>query len=323
MKILRISSATLLVLLSIVFFACQKDLKSPSVASDAKGGGVGTPPPPAFVFTVPTFGTACVTDESYCFDASFTNKGGNDPGGNNSITVTISQNGLPVDGQNQQYVEATTGHFCFSGLAAGQYSILVYFRHAGSDNAQPVNVPLSFTLTVQSAEQCGGTTSECTADNISLTRSANLTYVETDIKGSVVNVSSAYTVHSCGVDFKNLKLQGGLVNKATLLSDPTPASGAASTTGDATNIKYKASTSNGNTVLTWIFDLPANGTQTFTVYYKVWGVTCGSGALTDPIGALSGAWSLKNSAGTPIGVSQADMSATQTGYLDRLYWVCP
>ena len=54
--------------------------------------------------------------------------------------------------------------------------------------------------------------------------------------------------------------------------------------------------------------------ETFSVYYNVWGVACG--------GPLSGAWSLKNSAGTPIGVSPADMSATQAGYLDRLYWNC-
>lgn len=87
MKILRLS---LLVVLAIVFFACQKDLQSPSLTSDAKGGG-GSAPPPAFVFTLPTFGTACETNASLCFDASFTNKGGNVPGGNNSITVSISQ----------------------------------------------------------------------------------------------------------------------------------------------------------------------------------------------------------------------------------------
>lgn len=38
MKVLKISSAFLLAMLAIVFFACQKDLKSPSVTSNAKGG---------------------------------------------------------------------------------------------------------------------------------------------------------------------------------------------------------------------------------------------------------------------------------------------
>lgn len=67
--------------------------------------------------------------------------------GNNSITVTISQAGTQIG--DSQIANATSGHFCFSGLLPGEYTVLVYFRHAGSDNAQPVNVPLTFTLTIQ------------------------------------------------------------------------------------------------------------------------------------------------------------------------------
>lgn len=300
-------------LLFVLVFACKKSIhESPTVdLSQPAANKVGNPaPPPAFVFTVPTFGVSCITEGSYCFNAFFTNKGGNDPGGNNSITVSLWQAGVQIG--TDQVVNGTSGNFCFNftdlGLLPGQYTVLVYFRHAGSDNAQPVNVPLTFTFTLQSELDCGGGGEfQCTADGVSLTRSSSV--VEADITGKVVNVSSNYIVHNCSDhDINKLKLQGGLVNKGSLLSTPT-------NVGDATNVVYKLSTSNGNNVLTWTFNLPAGGTHTFSVAYQVWGTGCGN--------PLSGAWSLKNSAGVPIGVSPADMSATQAGYLDRLYWNCP
>jgi len=295
-------------LLTIAFMGCKKDLKSPTLTSDGKGGG-GSAPPPAFVFNLPTFGVACETPDAngnqYCFDASFTNKGGNNPGGNNSITVTISQAGTQIG--DPQIANATSGHFCFSGLLPGQYSVVVYFRHAGSDNAQPVNVPLSFTLTIQAAANCQATS--CTVDGVTLTRSVS--NVETDINGIVTSLQTNYIVTNCGgADLTKLKLQGGLINKASLISVPTYTPGAIA----ATNVLYSLKTTGGNNVLTWTFNLPAGAVETFSVYYNVWGVSCG--------GPLSGAWSLKNSAGVPIGVSANDMSATQAGYLDRLYWNC-
>jgi hypothetical protein len=313
MRIFKPLLPSVITLLLIVFFACKKNATQSSLSElsqSAVSKTAATPaPPPAFVFTVPTFGTSCITDGSYCFDASFTNKGGNDPGGNNSITVSLWQLGVQIG--SDQVVNSTSGNFCFNftdlGLTAGQYTVLVYFRHAGSDNAHPVNVPLTFTLTIQSEGDCGGGTFQCTADGVSLTRSS--TIVEADETGKVVNVAANYIVHNCrDQNITRLKLQGGLVNKAALLSSPTNA-------GDATNVNYKLSTSNGNNVLTWTFDLPAGGTHTFSVYYTVWGTACN--------GPLSGAWSLKNSSGVPIGVAPGDMSATQAGYLDRLYWNCP
>lgn len=290
--------------LTIAFLGCKKDLKSPTLTTDAKGGG-GSAPPPAFVYNLPTFDVACETPadngNQYCFDASFTTKGGPAPGGKNSITVTISQSGTQIG--DPQVVYATSGHFCFSGLLPGQYTVLVYFRHAGSDNAQPVNVPLSFTLTIQSAADCQP--ASCTADGVTLTRSVS--NVETDINGIVTSLQTNYIVTNCGgADLTKLKLQGGLINKASLIT--------ATYSGGATNVSYKLSPSNGNTVLSWTFNLPAGAVETFSVYYNVWGVSCG--------GPLSGAWSLKNSAGVPVGVSPDDMSATQSGYLDRLYWNC-
>ena len=295
-------------------FSCQKDasqessnlLEKPSAA--AKGGGGGTTPPPAYVFTLPTFGTACALDGMYCFDASFTNKGGNEPGGNNSITVSLWQtiDLVPTQVRTDEVKEGTSANFCFSELTAGQYTVKVYFRHAGSDNAAPVNVPLTFLLTVQNAETCGGGSVDCTADGVRLTRSS--TVLETDAVGKAVNVTSNYIVTNCGTaNLTKLKLQGGLVNKADLLSDPTAI-------GGATEVVYKKSQSNGNNILSWTFNLPAGATETFGISYSVWGTSCG--------GPLSGAWSLKNSAGIPIGVAAADASATQAGYLDRLFWVC-
>jgi hypothetical protein len=307
MKMKKFSVLAIIALAMTSFFACQKDVSNngiPEIAG-AKGGGGGSAPPPAFIFNLPTFGVACVTDGTYCFDASFTNKGGNDPGGNNSITVSLWQLGVQIG--TDQVVYATSGNFCFdlTSLLPGQYTVLVYFRHAGSDNAQPVNVPLSFTLTVQSTGTCGET-STCSADGVSLTRS--LTNVETDINGIVTSLQTNYIVRNCGAnDLTRLKLQGGLINKASIITSGW--------TGDATNVNPKISTSNGNNVLTWTFNLAAGKTATFSVYYSAWGVGCGS--------PLSGAWSLKNSAGVPIGVSPEDMSAVSAGYLDRLYWNCP
>ncbi|HEY8661704.1 MAG TPA: hypothetical protein VIL78_21895 [Hanamia sp.] len=299
MKKMKFPLIALLVagLLTIAFIGCKKELKSPGVTSDVA-------PTPAFDFTLPTFGTACVTDGSYCFDASFTTHGGPAPGGNNSITVTITQGGLPVDGQDQQVVNGTSGNFCFTDLAAGQYTVLVYFRHAANDNAQPINVPLSFTLTIQTAANCSS--SECTPDGVTLTRS--LSNVVTDINGMVTSLQTNYIVTNCGgLDLTKLKLQGGLIHNASIIST--------SYAGTATNINYKLKTTNGNNVLTWTFNLPAGTSETFSVNYSVWGVNCGS--------PLSGAWSLKNSAGIPIGVSPDDESANEAGYLDRLYWNCP
>jgi len=184
------------------------------------------------------------------------------------------------------------------------FQLLVYFRHAGSDNAQPVNVPLSFTLTVQSAADCQVTA--CTVDGVTLTRSVS--NVETDISGIVTSLQTNYVVTNCGgAALTKLKLQGGLINKASLITPATY-------TGGATNLVSNPNPSNANTVLSWTFNLPAGAVETFSVYYNVWGVSCGS--------PLSGAWSLKNSAGKAIGVSPDDMSATQSGYLDRLYWIC-
>jgi hypothetical protein len=299
-------------LLTIAFIGCKKDLKSPTLTSDAKGGG-GSAPPPAFVFNLPTFGVACetpVNGNQYCFDASFTTKGLQDPGGKNSITVTISQAGTQIG--DAQVVNATSGHFCFSNLLPGEYTVLVYFRHAGSDNAQPVNVPLTFTLTIQAAANCQVTA--CTVDGVTLTRS--LSNVETADNGIVTSLQTNYIVTNCGAaDLTNLKLQGGLINKSTIIGTPSPVSGTTDANGGgATNIKYKLSTTAASNVMTWTFNLPAGTSQTFSVYYSVGGVACGS--------PLSGAWSLKNSAGVPIGVSPDDMSATQAGYLDRLYWNC-
>lgn len=311
MQLLRPLQMGLCAILMLGLVSCQKEASQDKASTEgaltmAKGGGSNPAPPPAYVFNLPTYGTACESDGIYCFDASFTNKGGNAPGGNNSMTVSLWQTINLVETQigMDQVKEGTSNQFCLSGLAAGQYTVKVYFRHAGSDNAEPVNVPLSFSLTVQAAANCG--TSQCTADGVSLTRSSSV--VETDLTGKVVNVSATYIVTNCGSqDLTKLKLQGGLVNKASLLQEPT-------TSGGATNVQPKKSVSNGNTVLTWTFNLPAGATQEFNVLYSVWGTACGN--------PLSGAWSLKNSAGIPIGVAPGDESATQAGYLDRLYWVC-
>jgi hypothetical protein len=101
-------------------------------------------------------------------------------------------------------------------------------------------------------------------------------------------------------------LQGGLVNKASNVIR--------SYSGDATevvdNSVLKGSASNW--VLSWTFNLAAGKSETFSAAYTVYPIACGN--------PLTGAWSLKKDG--VIAGSVSDPLGT-TGYLDRLYFVCP
>jgi hypothetical protein len=291
--------------LAFVLIACQKDVGSPSEISAAKGGGGGGggTPPPAFILNIPTFATSCY-GEAYCFDASFTNNGGNEPGGvHNSITVSVWSENNTVKVGDDIIVNSTNGNFCLpADLAVGSYTVRVTYAHTPSLNATPQHGTFSFPLTVSDDENCGENI--CEFEGLNLSRVAAIT---TTGGFAPLSVDLLLIVSNCGEeDQTGIKLQGGLVSKASLLSTP-------STNGDATNIFYDNRTNRGNIVLAWTFDLPAGGVQNFIINYSVSQASCGS--------PLTGEWSIKKD-GVIVG-SVSDPSLTQPGYLARLYWLCP
>lgn len=285
-------------LFTIAFYSCKKEALSPNVTSDVRGGSVT--PPAAFILHIPTAGTSCVGSE-YCFDASFTNKGGEAPGGKNSITVNV------VDVYNTTVQTDTkdgnSSTFCFSGLAEGNYVVKVQFQHAPSEMALPVNGELSFNLSVGPAGTCDYS---CANSGLTLSRTSN---VETTDAFAPVNVSVTYTVSNCSsTDFTGLKLQGGLVNKASAIDH--------STSGSATNVKDNSILKGNaaNFVISYTFDLAAGMSQNFYASYGVYPVACD--------GPLTGAWSLKKD-GAVIGtIDPATDQLGTTGYLDRLFYDC-
>ena len=300
MKNFKISFIALLCagLLTIAFYSCKKEAISPTLTSDARAGG-GTQEP-AFILHIPTAGVSCVGSE-YCFDASFTNKGGQTPGGNNSITVTIVD--LTLTTVATKSVDFESGTFCFSGLAEGNYVVKVKFQHTPSENATPVNGELSFNLSVGPEGSCGFS---CTNSGLTLSRTSN---VETSDAFSPISVSVTYTVSNCSsTDYTGLKVQGGLVNKASAIVH--------SASGDATNL-VDNSVMKGNAanfVISYTFDLAAGKSESFYASYGVYPVACG--------GALTGAWSLKKD-GVIVGtIDPAVDELGTTGYLDRLYYDC-
>lgn len=287
-------------LLTIAFIGCKKDLRSPLLTSEAKGG---TPPPPAFIFNLPTAGVSCVGTD-YCFDASFTNNGGNAPGGTfNSITVTVYDVNSAQVG-DPQIVEDNTGHFCLSNLAEGNYTVSVKFTHTPSENANPVNATFSFNLAINPEGECG-----FSCENSGLTLSRTSGVIASD-NFTPLSVQVSYIVSNCSsTDYTGLKLQGGLVNKASNITH--------SQSGDATNVVdnsvFKGNVS--NFVISYTFDLAAGKSNTFSATYDVYPFACG--------GPLTGAWSLKKD-GVIVGtIAPATDELGTTGYLDRLYYLCP
>jgi hypothetical protein len=299
MKNLKFPLIALLVagLFTIAFIGCKKESLTPSVTSDAKGGG-GTTPPPAFILHIPTAGTSCVGSE-YCFNASFTNNGGNDPGGNNTITVTI-KDVLNTTVAGPTVKDGTNNDFCFSGLAEGNYVVFVTFYHAVG---APVQGTLSFNLSVGPEGSCDFS---CATSGLTLSRTSNVTASDAF---SPLSVSVDYIVSNCSTDdYIGLKLQGGLVNKASGISH--------SQSGDALNVVDNSILKGNaaNFVISYTFDLAAGKSNTFSASYGVYPVACD--------GPLTGAWSLKKD-GVIVGtIDPAVDELGTTGYLDRLYYNC-
>jgi len=284
-------------LLTIAFIGCKKDLKSPALTSD----GTATPTP-AFTLALPDADVTCATSTTYCFNTTLLNNGGNTVGGQTQIHAEIydATNTLV---STSATLEASSGSVCFSGLnlVAGSYDVKVYYDHVENLNPKPQHGVFEFPLTVQSADQCGITT--CQTSGLTFSRTPVLVLDQNFVP---INVNVTYTVTNCTGDqtFNNLKIQGGLVNKA---SAPTIAG---SGTGLITSYTFKKN--GGNYIITGYFNLAPGQYSSFNVVYDV-ATACNN--------YLTGEWSVKNG---PIPVIDPTIQGTASPYyVNRLYSVCP
>jgi len=291
-------------LLTIAFIGCKKDLKSPTLTSDAKpvtnpGGGT-----PAFDLSLPDADVTCATSTTYCFNTTLLNHGGNPVGGQTQIHAEIwNVETPPTLVATSATLDAGSGSVCFSdlNLTAGSYTVKVYYDHVENLNATPQHGVFEFPLTVQSADQCSTTT--CQTYGLTFSRNP---VVILDQNLVPISVNVTYTVTNCTGDqtFTNLKIQGGLVNKA---SAPTIAG---SGTGLITSYTFKKN--GGNYIITGFFNLAPGQYSSFNVVYDV---------ATGCNNYLTGEWSVKNG---PIPVIDPTIQGTASPYyVNRLYSVCP
>lgn len=303
MKILKLSWLGLIPLVLLVF-SCQKDAKpiSEQLGIPSKPGGGGPPPgEPAFDLSLPDADVVCETSTTYCFNTSLLNHGGQTVGGNTTISAKI------VDGTNtvlytSAELNASQGSVCFSDLAlvAGSYTVIAHYDHVPSENAQPQHGDFSFPLTVQAAADCGITSCETTGLTFSRTPVVIL-----DQNLNPIQVDVTYTVTNCTSDqtFTNLKIQGGLVNKAGV---PT-----LTPSGTGTIYSFTSKKNGGNYILTGYFDLGPGQYSNFNVLYIV-GTACNN--------PLTGEWSVKNG---PVPVISTDLATSNPYYVNRLESICP
>ena len=303
MKQLKFSWVVLFAMTFFTLLSCQKDLSgSPELTSAAKGGGVTpTPAEPAFDLALPDADVTCETSTEYCFNTSLLNHGGNLVGGNTTITAVI-KNSLNETVATSGTLNDNQGQVCFSGLSllAGNYTVVVTYRHVPNENAQPQNGSFSYPLTVQATADCGTTTCETTGLTFSRTP---VVILDQALRPIQVNVT--YTVTNCSSDqtYNNLKIQGGLVNKA---GEPTLLPG-----GTGLITKFEAKKNGGNYILTGYFNLAPQQYANFNVIYTV-ATTCNN--------PLTGEWSVKNG---PVPLISTDLATTNPYYVNRLEFVCP
>ena len=302
MKALKLSWVAAIAMTLALFSSCQKDVSGPLVTSAAKGSGVVKAGAPAFDLSLPDADVTCETSTSYCFTTSLLNNGGQLVGGNVTISAEI-RNALNEVVATSAVLAANQGSVCFSdlGLVAGNYTVIASYDHVPNENAQPQHGEFSFPLSVQAAADCGTTLCETTGLTFSRTPviilDQNLKPIQVDVTYKVTNCSSDQT-------FSNLKIQGGLVNKAT-----EPVLSTAGSTGQISSFLPKKN--GGNYILTGYFTLAPGQYADFNVKYNVQ-TGCGN--------PLTGEWSVKNG---PIPVISTDLATTNPYYVNRLQSVCP
>jgi hypothetical protein len=305
MKSLKFPLIALLVagLLTIAFIGCKKEMNSPSLTSDAKGSVIANNSTPVFTLSLPDADVMCETSTTYCFSTTLLNNGGQTPGGQTTISAKISDlTGAIV--ATSATLEASSGSVCFSDLAliAGSYMVKVHYDHVQNPNEPNTQqADFEFPLTVQSSNDCGITTCQTTGLTFSRTPVVIL-----DQGMKPIQVDVTYTVTNCTADqtFNNLKIQGGLVNKA---SEPSLTS-----SGTGYIISYKPKSNGANYIITGYFNLAPGQYSSFNVVYKV---------QTACDNYLTGEWSVKNG---PIPVIDPTIAGTESPYyVNRLYSKCP
>jgi hypothetical protein len=300
MKAFKLSWASVMALALVFFYSCQKDVSGPMVTSAARSGGTQAGAP-AFDLSLPDADVTCETSSTYCFNTSLLNNGGQLVGGKVTISAEI-RNSLNEVVATSAELLANQGSVCFSdlGLVAGQYTVIAIYDHVPNENAQPQHGEFSFPLTVQAAADCGTTLCETTGLTFSRTPviilDQNLKPIQVDVTYKVTNCSSDQT-------FNNLKIQGGLVNKAT---EP-----ALSTAGTGLISSFTQKKNGGNFILTGYFSLAPGQYSDFKVKYLVQ-TACGN--------PMTGEWSVKNG---PVPVISTDLATTNPYYVNRLQSVCP
>lgn len=307
MKQLKLSWIGLFALAFFTLLSCQKDISGlPELTSAAKGGPT-TPPSvePAFDLALPDVDVTCATNTEYCFNTSLLNRGGNLVGGNVTINAVMQQFNVLLNTYETIYTSATLsenqGSVCFSGLqlTAGAYKVVVTYKHANG-NADPQTGSFEFPLTVKAEGDCG--TSSCEVSGLTFTRTPVLVL---NAAMQPIQADVTYTVSNCTSNetFTNLKIQGGLVNKAG-----APELGQS---GTGLISKYDFKKNGGNYIITGYFDLAPGQYSNFNVKYSV-DTKCGN--------YLTGEWSVKNG---PVPVIGDDLATTNPYYVNRLKSVCP
>lgn len=298
-----------LLLLSITFFtllSCQKDLSNtPELTSNAKPVKPPTDDKAVFVLRLPDADITCETNSTYCFPTSLRNPGGELVGGNISISAVILKWNVLTSSYDlvstSETLTESEGQVCFSNqtLSPGIYRVEVTYEH-GNGGADPQDGTFAFPLTVQASADCGTTT--CETVGLSFSRTAVL---ELNESLNAVKVDVTYTVTNCSEQtFNNLKIQGGLVNKA---GEPLRSQG-----GTATfNSDFVAKRNGGNYILTSYFNLAPGEYADFRVIYTV-STACGN--------YLTGEWSVKNG---PVPIISTDLATNDPYYINRLQSVCP
>jgi hypothetical protein len=303
-KVLKLSWAGVLSLsLASVLFSCQKDASEPLLTSAAKPGtGTAESSTPAFDLSLPDADVTCASSTTYCFNTALLNRGDQVVGGGKTTISATIVNSLNEVLFTSAVLNANQGAVCFSDLvlAAGTYNVVVTYEHVPNENANPQHASFSFPLTVKATEECAVTT--CQQTGLLFTRTP-IVVLDQALKPIAVNVT--YTVTNCTEDqtFTNLKIQGGLVNKAG-----TPN---LSSSGTGLIRSFDAKKNGGNYILTGYFDLAPTQYAAFNVKYSV-GTGCGN--------PLTGEWSVKNG---PVPVISTDLATTNPYYVNRLQSVCP
>jgi hypothetical protein len=294
-----------IVLLSVSFMSCKKENLSPSLTSNAKpvtppGGGGGNT---AFNF----INTNTAAFAGGCFDviSRLETSGGslvnaNAPHIKMSITVTAPDLSSETKNYDSDDLQANGGmtftkNICNAQL--GTYTIQICETHVANTGNTVQNTCVTIYVVVTPAEN---NEVVCPSTGASLTGSASIVALN-DAGLPNGDIRSEFVVNVCAGSFAQLKLQGGLVAKATApkydnANNPDQSKPWAFITPDADGSLYdgvdannalQVKATNQNWTITWLLNNVAAGyTKTYVIRYNK--------SFSPGANFVTGAWSLKN-----------------------------